>query len=188
MDTPQPFSFQSIPHSFYCNGGVYPPSRLPRAFSAKGHFPSLRFPISNLELRFLKSGGLHRSPDTGPITSVFATLTDSAPCKSFTCHSYENMGGVYHLFPFRNEFTPSEAEGPLAALTPSFVFILFRTLLHLFALTQDSTLLFSNDSELFAKNTRGGGRVLQTRNFSNTHRQETSAPTFFFSYNPPGCG
>jgi hypothetical protein len=38
-----------------------------------------------------------------------------------------------------------------------FVFILFRTLLHFFALKQNSTLLFSIDSELFAKNTRGWG-------------------------------
>jgi hypothetical protein len=36
------------------------------------------------------------------LTPLFATLTDSTSCKSFTCHSYENTGGVYELFPFRN--------------------------------------------------------------------------------------
>ena len=36
------------------------------------------------------------------LTPLFATLRDSTSCKSFTCHSYENTGGVYELFPFRN--------------------------------------------------------------------------------------
>src|SRR6266852_365044 len=39
-----------------------------------------------------------------------------------------------------------------------FLFTLLRTLLHIFALTKNSTLLFSIVSALFAKNTGGGGR------------------------------
>src|SRR5713101_1271751 len=38
-----------------------------------------------------------------------------------------------------------------------FLFLFLRTLLHFFALTKNSTLLFSSDSTLFAKNTRGWG-------------------------------
>ena len=37
-----------------------------------------------------------------------------------------------------------------------FLFTLFRTLLRFFALSQESTLFFSSDSELFGKNTGGG--------------------------------
>src|SRR6266849_5843839 len=48
-------------------------------------------------------------------------------------------------------------------LLPSFVFMLLRTLLHFFALAQNSTLLFSSDSTLFAKNTRGVGVLLTSR-------------------------
>src|SRR6266581_627091 len=40
-----------------------------------------------------------------------------------------------------------------------FIFILFQTLLHFFAPTKNSTLLFSCNSALFAKNTRGWGRA-----------------------------
>src|SRR5216684_922190 len=38
-----------------------------------------------------------------------------------------------------------------------FLFTFLRTLLHFFALAQISTVFFSSDSALFAKNTRGGG-------------------------------
>src|SRR5713101_8947742 len=38
----------------------------------------------------------------------------------------------------------------------SFSLIFLRTLLSIFAFTKNSTLLFSSDSALFAKNTRGG--------------------------------
>src|SRR6266851_566373 len=41
--------------------------------------------------------------------------------------------------------------------TIPFLFTFLRTLLHFFALAQNSTLLFSSDSALFAQNTRGGG-------------------------------
>src|ERR1700674_170392 len=37
-----------------------------------------------------------------PLSLLFATHTDSTSCKSFLCHSYENMGGVYQLFPLWN--------------------------------------------------------------------------------------
>jgi hypothetical protein len=38
----------------------------------------------------------------------------------------------------------------------SFLFTFFRTLLQVFALAQITTFLFSSDSALFTKNTRGG--------------------------------
>src|ERR1700674_209919 len=37
-----------------------------------------------------------------PLSLLFATHTDSTSCKSFLCHSYENTGGVYQLFPLWN--------------------------------------------------------------------------------------
>ena len=43
------------------------------------------------------------------VSSLFATLTDSASCKSFSCHSYENMGGVYELFPLWNSALASKS-------------------------------------------------------------------------------
>ncbi len=52
---------------------------------------------------------------------------------------------------------------PLSSTCPEqsrgipFLFTLLRTLLHFFAPTKNSTLLFSIDSALFAQNTRGGG-------------------------------
>jgi hypothetical protein len=46
------------------------------------------------------------------------------------------------------------------------LFILLRTLLHIFALFKNSTLLFLGDSELFGKNTRGGGGDLLSMSIS----------------------
>jgi|ERR1700674_156023 len=51
--------------------------------------------------------GLFPSTSSGrlprdPLSLLFATLTDSTPCKSFLCHSYENTGGVVELFPLWN--------------------------------------------------------------------------------------
>jgi hypothetical protein len=75
-------------------------------------------------------------------------------------HSFHHHGGCRGL-PFRI---------PLTYALPSipFLFILFRTLLHFFALTQNSTLFFSSDSALFRKNTGGwGGLDVPTSKPSN---------------------
>src|SRR6266849_3082137 len=48
----------------------------------------------------------------------------------------------------------------LAPVFKFFLFTLLRTLLRFFAHTQNSTLFFSRDSALFARNHRGGGRVI----------------------------
>src|SRR6266705_2231922 len=94
------------------------------------------------------------------------TLSFSVSSKSFTCHSYENcrvctnnsQSGTPH------ELAPSEAEGLLVypersvrrgTVLKLFLFRLLRTLLRFLALSENSTLLFSSDSALFAQNTRG---------------------------------
>jgi hypothetical protein len=91
----QPFSFQSLPHSFYRHGGVPP--------SSHSGSPSL----PRVSRGAVRARGTRRSP--------------------------------------------------LVALDRIQV-LLFHTLPNSFALPKNSTLFFSSDSRLFAKNTRGGGR------------------------------
>src|SRR2546427_11751110 len=103
------------------------------------------------------------------------TLSFSVSSKSFTCNSYENsrvrtnnsQSGTPH------ELAPSEAEGLLVypersvrrgTVLKFFLFRLLHTLLRFLALSGNSTLLFSADSALFAKNTRGGEGNIGTPN------------------------
>jgi hypothetical protein len=72
-------SFQQLAHSFLSHGTG--PST-----------PSI------FELRF---SNLSRS-----LSPFFATLTNSASCNPFICHSYENTGGGTHLFPLWNSLRP----------------------------------------------------------------------------------
>jgi hypothetical protein len=82
----------------------------------------------------------------------FHALTNCPFCNSFLLTFMHRMGGVGGTF-------------LLALLTSNFQALtsffshsseLFCSFLHFFALAQNSTLLFSGDSKLFAKNTRGG--------------------------------
>src|SRR6266850_45484 len=80
----------------------------------------------------LQSGSLpHRSPATGhgPLTPVFATLTDSSSPNSFICHLYENNRGVYQLFPKWN--MPALPERNSLALPSVFCLLLLPSTLPL---------------------------------------------------------
>jgi hypothetical protein len=55
---------------------------------------------------------IERSPRM--LSPLFATLTNSASCKSFTCHSYVNTGGVRRFFPFSNFALALESVLPLS--------------------------------------------------------------------------
>jgi len=90
-------------------------------------------------------------------------LPSSVSRKSFVCRSCENCRGVYQFFPIRNSsrvydvqtFSPAGLQTCLLSIP--FAITLLRTLLRFFALKKNSTLFFSNDSALFAKNNPGWG-------------------------------
>ncbi len=89
-------------------------------------------------------------------TSPFFSYTCVEPIlQPFCFQIHACNGGVYPL-PKPPTFEPSNVATCLRAIP--FFFTLLRTLLHFFALAQNSTLFFSSDSALLAKNTRGGGR------------------------------
>ena len=98
------------------------------------------------------------------------TLSFSVSSKSFACHSYENSrvctNNSQSGTPY--ELAPSTAEGLLVYPEPNvrrgtvlkfFLFTPLRTLLRFLALSENSTLLFSGDSALFAQNTGEIGRA-----------------------------
>jgi len=61
------------------------------------------------------------------------------------------MGGISSA----THYSLPTTHRPLPTIPCLFTFL--RTLLHFFALAQNSTLFFSTDSALFAQNTAGGG-------------------------------
>jgi len=89
------------------------------------------------------------------VLNSLRTLPSSVSRKAFICHPYENCR-VY-----TNNSHSRTRHSPL--LTPHNTQVLsFHILANSFALAQDSTLLFSSNSELFAQNTRGWGTPSQT--------------------------
>src|SRR5690242_4577966 len=106
-----------------------------------------------------------------PIFHLPYVLPSSVSRKSFACHSYENCRGVYQQFPIWNPsssrissfdlrissfmFRPSTFNFGLSTSNSlpaiPFLFSLLHTLLRVFALRRNSTLLLSNDSALFAQ-------------------------------------
>src|SRR2546421_2367325 len=85
---------------------------------------------------------------------------------------------MQHLQKPRGEGVPSQVLEDLRELAARSRFLTqvlsFHTLAHSFALTKNSTLLFSSDSALFAQNNRGWGIPV-------THQP----PQFAFSPSPP---
>src|SRR5438093_4483104 len=79
------------------------------------------------------------------------TLPSSVSCKSFACHSYENCR-VYT----NNSHSGSHQVQPRGTRHSSLVtctqVLSYHSVAHSFALEQVSTLFFSSDSALFAKN------------------------------------
>src|SRR5437667_4666536 len=79
-------------------------------------------------------------------------------------------------------------------LSNPFRLILLRTLLRLFALSENSTFLFSSDSALFRKNTRGGYQLFPKRNSGTlfhesriTSHESRITPLEAHSYKVPRC-
>ncbi|SRR6266849_752713 len=85
----------------------------------------------------------------------YTTATHQPLCNQSLTHSFYLDGGCTPRW-----LSPRDRD-PYSLPTTHlkfFLFTLLRTLLHIFALTKNSTLLFSIVSALFAKNTGGGGR------------------------------
>jgi len=110
---------------------------------------------------------------TNKAPSILRTLPSSASCKPFACHSCTNCRGVGAFFPIWKAWLGS------ATGTRFFIQVLsFHILAHSFALTKNSTLLFSCASALFAQKHRG---------WAYRHRPFLSLSSF--SYNRPApCG
>jgi len=83
----------------------------------------------------------------------------TSPFFSYTCVEPILQPFCFQIHACNGGCTPSPSRQPsnLLTLQPVFFFTLLRTLLQFFALAQNSTLFFSSDSALFAKNTRGWG-------------------------------
>ena len=111
-------------------------------------------------LRVTFSNGTNRTIFHSPYT-----LPSSVSYKPFSCRSYENCRGVYQQFQFW--FKPIATTKGSSALVTSPHYCIqvlsFHTLAHSFALTKNSTLLFSTDSALFAKKHRGWGGWMSKR-------------------------
>src|SRR6266403_2619780 len=92
-------------------------------------------------------------------TTYALPLATAAPqplCNQSVTHSFISTEGAYA--PRGAALTTAILSNAYPMFPISFIFNPVRTLLHFFALPKNSTLLFSSDSALFAKNTRGGGR------------------------------
>src|SRR5882762_1638547 len=102
-------------------------------------------------------------PPSFPRVSHLPYLLPSSVSRNpFVCHSYENCRGVYQQFPFRNGFTTGDPSMFKRSnlwtfnVFPTYL-LFFQTCAHSFALMKNSTLFFSIDSALFAKNHPGWG-------------------------------
>src|SRR5229473_6707837 len=133
----------------------------------------------SISLRLIQGLSCTQITRETPLIPVFVfkrlhTLLFSVSYKSCVCHSYENCrvctnnshSGTLNYFDRGTiRFFRSAQSVRSAALLFSLVLgtchqtqvLYFHTLPNSFALVKNSTLLFSCNSELFAKNTRGGG-------------------------------
>jgi len=129
-------------------------------------FPGLTpFPC----LQFANSFDCHTS-ENSLVSPAIATDPKTHVSNPFICHTSDPPGGI----PLR--FSPlakcssccrydAIVCGPphYFSLCPiPFLFTFLRTFLRFFALDKDSTLLFSIDSALFAKNSRGWGMLVES--------------------------
>src|SRR5712664_4566154 len=128
--------------------------------------PALLFNVPTCKpLNVLTSPMLPRSHSHfGSHPSLISEKT--SPFFSYTCVEPILQPFCFQIHACNGGCTPSPSRQPsnLLTLQPVFFFTLLRTLLQFFALAQNSTLFFSSDSALFAKNTRGGGRGPSVRN------------------------
>ena len=125
-------------------------------------------PLNQVPSIFYKNTGgqgttfLQRSNALPIYPLCFQILAHSSPQRA--SHNSFHFNHFHTLFIATGGVPPSEHLTPFHLLLITYsqspipsVFILLHTLLHFFALTQNSTLLFSSDSALFAQNTRGWG-------------------------------
>src|SRR5712691_2219235 len=110
---------------------------------------------SSISLRLIQPFSCTQITRETPRIPVFVfkrlrTPSFSVSCKSFACQSYENSR-VY-----TNNSHSGTRHLPLITLHCIQV-LSFHTLANSFALTKNTTLFFSSDSELFAQNNRGWG-------------------------------
>src|SRR6266851_3985715 len=92
----------------------------------------------------------------GPFFPFWNSPLVSHPCiQALSFHTHACKGGCTPLLAMR---LATAIPRPYPPSSISFIFTPLRTLLHIFALIKNSTLLFSISSALFAKNTRGWGR------------------------------
>src|SRR6266849_6336191 len=144
---------------------LYRPIRMISKYSLDTTFvscyPSAWLPLTNLDLL-----NLHCFPFRRAHTQVFSfqRITYLPPQRALLNPLFINhfrtlfiVTGVYSLPPVfqARKFRPADGSTCFRAIPCFFKFL--RTLLHFFALTQDSTLLFSSASALFAKNHQGWG-------------------------------
>jgi len=92
--------------------------------------------------------------NTATLSPAECAVTSNSLANPLECALTKNTGGGGAV-PLIQELIILHSS--LATILKSFLFTLLRTLLRFFALTKNSTLLFSSDSALFAKNTRGWG-------------------------------
>ncbi len=111
-------------------------------------------------------------PEISPV--LFHTLTWNLFCNSFVFTFMHRMGGCTPLS--RHSGTRHSS---LATTLKLFLFTPLRTLLHLFALLQISTLFFSIDSALFAKNHPGWGEGCFLLTSHGTDPAATGKLSFF---------
>jgi hypothetical protein len=145
--------------------------RLPRTASArcarKPHsesrclprLPRLALPVRGRPVLFVSPISVRplSLPSARPsniLTSVsFQSLTSIKFCNSFVLIFIQNARGCVRT-PLLPILEPSRHSS--LATRHRIQVLSFHTLAHSFALTQNTTLLFSSDSALFAQNTRGG--------------------------------
>src|SRR6266699_15205 len=128
-----------------------PHRRVPRPTSSLP--PTAPFPLSPFPATL---------PKNLPVSLIIATLPKSLSVTPVVATLPRPPGGRY--------LTSQPALHPLPCIPSpcppiplSCYPLSFHTLAHSFALTKNSTLLFSSDSALFAKNRRGWGRGVPTR-------------------------
>ncbi len=145
---------------------------------------SIPISILNARITLLESALTSHSQvaeNTANLSLLECALTSFPSVTPLECALPKNTGGGGRSSHLRTRRSPLH-------LRPLFSYscALICTFLHFFAFTQNSTRFFSSDSALFAKK-RGVGRGPFHLDQSNTLQQETSASTFCFSCNSPGC-
>jgi hypothetical protein len=95
-------------------------------------------------------------PKKRPLTPIIATLPKAHSRKSFACYTCKTPRGVERPL-FSRSFPLSPLTTRHFFFATPFIFTLLHTLLQIFALAQNPTLLFSSNSALFAKKYPGWG-------------------------------